>query len=309
MLRKFRIQIALVVVALVASVASAQPSKNAAAVNGEPIPMTEVEAALALRPKALMPLTATQQRQLNAEVLNLLIDERLMRQFLNKNAPPADPAEITKQLTSLAEAQKAEGKTLADFCRETRQTEAQLRVGIENLLRFNAYARQRATEDELKKYFEANKEFFQNVKVKVNHIILRVPLGAPDTERQAIRRKLTDIRGQIVAGTLTFADAAKKYSQCPSAPKGGELGQISRKWMVEEPFAKAAFALKVGETSDVVETDFGLHLIHVTERTAPKTVEFATCIEDVRDCYSEELRQSVIFDLRKTAKIEIFIRD
>ena len=52
-----------------------------------------------------------------------------------------------------------------------------------------------------------------------------------------------------------------KNSQCPSAPRGGDLDFIARKWMVEEPFAKAAFALKVGEVSEIVSTDFGLHLI------------------------------------------------
>lgn len=67
-------------------------------------------------------------------------------------------------------------------------------------------------------------------------------------------------REQIVDGKASFADLAQKYSDCSSAKRGGDLGPFSRGAM-QKPFEKAAFALKVGELSDPVETNSGVHII------------------------------------------------
>src|SRR5262249_52909758 len=158
---------------------------------------------------------------------------------------------------------------------------------------------------ELKKYFADNKDFFDKVTVRASHIVLRVAPDAPAEERQEARQKLAAMRQEIAANKVSFADAAAKHSHCPSAPKGGDLGYFTRKWMVEEPFAKAAFALKVGEVSDVVTTDYGYHLILVTDRKPGVAADFEQAKEDVRDCLLEEIRQGVLLDLRRTAKVEV----
>jgi parvulin-like peptidyl-prolyl isomerase len=292
-------------VALAVGARAGAQGKVAAVVNGEPIPMAEVDAVMAMRPPELFPVPQQQKRQLQQEVLDGLVSERLMRQYLAKHGPAIDPAEVDRQMAALAESQKAAGKTLADFCRESHQTEAQVRASVQNMLQFSAFARSRATDEELKKYFTANLEYFQKVTVRCSHIVIRVPLGASEAERQESRKTLTQIRQKLVAMQIGFADAAREYSQCPSAPKGGDIGFITRKWMVDEPVAKAAFALKKGEMSELVESEFGLHLIYVTDRTEPKPTEFVACIDDVRDCFVEELRQTLLVELRKTAKIEI----
>jgi peptidyl-prolyl cis-trans isomerase C len=205
------------------------------------------------------------------------------------------------------ESQKAAGKTLADYCKETRQTEAQLRAGIASMLQFTAYSKKIATDAELKKYFATNLDYFQKVTVRCSHIVLRVPPDAPEAEKQEARKKLVAWRDAIVAGKVAFADVAKEHSQCPSAPKGGDIGFITRKWMVDESVAKGAFALKKAEISGIVESDFGLHLLQVTDRTEPKPIEFAACADEVRDCYVEEMRQKLLADLRRTGKIEIML--
>jgi len=75
--------------------------------------------------------------------------------------------------------------------------------------------------------------------------------------------------------------------------------------MVEEPFAKAAFALKVGEMSQVVTTDYGYHIILVTDRKASTPSDFEQVKDDVRDCLMEEIRQNTLLELRRTAKVEV----
>ena len=59
--------------------------------------------------------------------------------------------------------------------------------------------------------------------------------------------------------------------------------------------------------SSRVESDFGIHLILATERTDPKPIEFAACTDDVRDCYVEEMRQKLLTELRRTAKVDILL--
>ncbi|MCX7700639.1 MAG: peptidylprolyl isomerase [Gemmataceae bacterium] len=282
--------------------------RPAAIVNGEIIPWAEVEAVLSLRPKELFPLTEAQQRLIKTEVLEVLISERLMKQFLAQHAPPIDPAEVEKQIRALAESLKAQGRTLADFCRESRQTEAQLRAGIQNMLQYNEYARKQASDEELKRYFQENIEYFQKTTVRLSHIVIRVPTGASDEDRRAIRQQLNELRDKIRAGSISFAEAARQFSHCPSAPKGGDIGVVSRKWMLDESVAKAAFALKPGEVSDVVESEFGLHLLLVTERNEGGKVEFAAVVDDVRDSYIEEMRQKLLLELRRKAKVEILMK-
>jgi peptidyl-prolyl cis-trans isomerase C len=293
---------------LMTGMVSAQTNKPAAIVNGEPIPVAEIDAVLATRPAELFPIPEAHKRQIRLEILDRLIAEKLMKQFIAKSGVTVDAAEIQHQMDALTEAQKANGKNLADYCRETRQSEAQLRASIQNMLQFFQYARHQATDSELKKYFLAYHEYFEKVTVRCSHIVLRVPVNATDAERQAARQKLLDLRKCIVEAKVSFADAARDHSQCPSAPKGGDIGYITRKWMVEEPVARAAFFLKKGELSEIVETEYGLHLLTVTDRTPAVAVPFETCIDDVRDCYIEDLRQRLLTDLRKSAKIEINIQ-
>jgi peptidyl-prolyl cis-trans isomerase C len=299
---------AILLLLLLAGAASAQSSKPAAIVNGEAIPMSEIDAVLATRPAELIPLPEAQKRLFRQEILERLIAEKLMNQFLAKYGPAIAPKEVQKQLDALTESQKANGKTLADYCKETHQSEAQLRANIQSMLQFFEYAQKQASESELKKYYQNNLDYFHKVTVRCSHIVLRLPTSSTEMERQAARQKLLELRQQILDGKVAFADAARAHSQCPSAPKGGDIGYITRKWMVEEPVAQPAFALKKGDLSAIVETEYGLHLLLVTDRTMPQAVPFETCIDDVRDCCIEEMRQKLLIDLRKAARIEIKIQ-
>jgi parvulin-like peptidyl-prolyl isomerase len=87
--------------------------------------------------------------------------------------------------------------------------------------------------------------------------------GVTRTQEEA-RALIDQIAADVAAGSITFADAAREYSDCPSGAEGGDLGAFGRGAMVQ-PFDEAAFALGVGEMSDVVQTQFGYHLILRTE--------------------------------------------
>lgn len=281
--------------------------KPVATVNGETIPRSELDAVMKIRPQAVVALSASQQRQLEDQIIQLLVDEAIFRQFLAKNAPPVEPAEVEKQLSALVASLKGKNKTLADYCKESHQTERQIRSGIEMTLRWNAFTAKKVTDAEVRKYYDDNRDYFDKVTVKCSHIVMRVPIEAGPSDRAAAEQRLNELKQSILAGKITFADAAKQLSHCPSASKGGNLGYIHRKWMVEEPFAKAAFELQPNQISNVVLTDFGLHLIQVTDRKPPEKSDFNKIKDEVRECCLEEMRLELLTNLRKNAKVEIHL--
>jgi peptidyl-prolyl cis-trans isomerase C len=287
------------------------PPKVAAVVNGESITMADVETVLKRGDPTPTELTALQRRQRELEALQMLIDDQLMQQFLRKNVARVEPAEVDKQLAELLETLKKSGTTLADFLRERVMTEAQLRNDMANMLMWTHYVKAHVTDADVKRYYDENKDFFDQVTVRASHIVIRVPAtGDPAkvaAEREAARAKLVALRQDIVAGKLDFAEAAKKHSQCSSAPSGGDLGYFRRKWMLEENLAKTAFALKVGDVSEVVQTDYGLHLIKVTDRKPGQPSTYEKIKDDVREFYIEEIRQNLLAQQRKQYEAQIQI--
>ncbi len=281
----------------------AAQDKVIATVNGSPITMAELDFVLKKAgPKATAP-TEAQKREMQLEALTMLIDDQLMRDFLRKKGPEVDLGDVNKQMAELVEGLKKDKKTLADFLKEQNQTEAQLREDISGWLRWNAFIKKTVTEDDLKKYYDESKDFFDRVTVRASHIVLRISPEAPAEEQKAIKAKLEGWRKDIVEGKADFAQIAKQNSQCTSAPNGGDIGFFPRKLAVEEPFAKAAFALKVNEVSQVVQTDLGYHLIKVTERKAGTPSDFAKIKDEVRELFVEELRMQILAEQRRTAKV------
>jgi peptidyl-prolyl cis-trans isomerase C len=283
------------------------PDKPAATINGKPIFVADVDAVLKMQPPMNPPPSAAQQRLMKHEALEMLMDDAILRQFLKKHAPAVAPDEDAKKFAELLAGLKAQNKTLADFLKETGQTEQQLHGDLHKMLQWAAYVKNSMSEDDLKRYFADYRDYFDRITVRVSHILIRVPPSVGSAEREQARAKLQTVRQQIMAGTLDFGEAAKKYSQCVSAPSSGDIGFIPRKWAVDETLARTAFALKVGEISEVVQTDFGFHLVKVTERKPGQPANFEAVKEEVRESFVEELRLGVLNKERKEARIEVFL--
>ena len=225
---------------------------------------------------------------------------------MREHGPKVDLRKVASQLAALEASLKERDKSLADFLKENGQTEAQLKASMLMLLQLDRYVKQHTTDADLRKYWETNQDYFDKTTLRTSHIVIRLSSATTPGERAKARQRLQALRGELLAGRIDFASAARQHSQCSSAPKGGDLGFISRKVQnVDEAYAKAAFALKASELSDVVETEFGMHLIKVTERKDGTPAKFEQCSEDVRDSYAEELRIAMLNQLRKKAKVEI----
>jgi parvulin-like peptidyl-prolyl isomerase len=302
-----RLPITIAVLLFAGSAWAQKAGAPVAVVNGEPIPRSEFDAAMNQRPLAATPLSADQKKLLEQEIVSALIDDLLFKQFLNKSAPPVAKAEIDKQLAGLDAALASRKRSLADYCRETHQSPEQIHSSLTQMLQWSAYSASKVTDADIRQYYLDNKPLFDKATVRVSHIVIRWPATATAADREAATKRLADLRHDIAAGRITLSEAAAKYSQCPSASRNGDLGFISRKWMMEETFAKAAFALDVGALSEVVTTEFGCHLIQVTEKRPGEPSNFADprVQEETRECLLEEMRQKLLAELRAKGKVEV----
>lgn len=132
-----------------------------------------------------------------------------------------------------------------------------------------------ASDDELKKYYADHITQFQSPEERrASHILIAVSPKATDAERKAAEQKALQLDQEVKKNPSAFAELAKKNSQDPgSADKGGDLGFFGRGMMVK-PFEDAVFAMKVGDISAPVKSDFGYHIIRLTEIRPAKTRPF-----------------------------------
>ncbi len=120
-------------------------------------------------------------------------------------------------------------------------------------------------DEEINSWYQGHSDDYQR-KEKANCQVVRFSKEASDADWTNALTELSEIRSEIDGGTVSFEDAAKRYSEDGSASRGGDLGSFDRNRMVPE-FTEAAFSLPVGEMSQPVKTKFGYHLIKVTEQT------------------------------------------
>lgn len=143
-------------------------------------------------------------------------------------------------------------------------------------------------EQDLKSYFEQNQARLSGKEERrASHILVNAPKDAPAADREKAKAKVEELLAVVRKNPEGFAEVAKKNSQDPgSAPQGGDLDFFARGAMVK-PFEDAVFAMKPGEISNVVESEFGYHIIKLAEVRAPKQRSF----EEVRPQLEAELKK------------------
>lgn len=146
------------------------------------------------------------------------------------------------------------------------------------------------TPEQLKSYYDSNIARFRTEEQRrASHILVAAPKEAPADQRQAAKDKATRLLESLRKNPQSFADVARKESQDPgSAEKGGDLGFMGRGALVK-PFEDAMFALQPGQISDVVETDYGYHIIRLDEVKASQTRP----LEAVKGELEAELRKQL----------------
>lgn len=150
-------------------------------------------------------------------------------------------------------------------------------------------------ETDLRAYYEQNASRLSGGEERrASHILLTVPQGAPAADKDTVRQRAQALLAQLRKDSSKFAELAKANSQDPgSAVKGGDLDFFARGAMVK-PFEDAAFALQKGAVSDLVESEFGFHIIQLTDIKAPAARSF------------EAMRPEIEADLKKQQAQKLF---
>jgi len=158
-------------------------------------------------------------------------------------------------------------------------------------------------------YEEHTEEYFTVPEnVTASHILVNARAGVDEETRAEALSKIQSIRQQLLEGA-DFAELAAAESDCPSSQQGGSLGSFGRGQMVP-PFEMAAFAQEIGVVGDIVETDFGYHIVLVTERSEGGTQPLD---EETRERIAgflqgqgrEQALRSYIESLRENAQVEL----
>ena len=168
----------------------------------------------------------------------------------------------------------------------------------------------KVSEDDIKARYkrDAERVYTRPEKVRASHILVTSKPGDPPEKREAALKRAQEILAKAKKPDADFAALAKENSDGPSKSTGGDLGFFPRKGAMVEPFAAAAFKLQPGQLSDIVETQFGFHIIRVTDRKPAVVVT----LEDAKPAIARELRaekiaslrSKLVEELRKSAKIE-----
>lgn len=154
----------------------------------------------------------------------------------------------------------------------------------------------KVTEEDAIKYYEDNKETFSNSGlVRASHILV-------ESEEEAVSIK------EEIDGGLSFEEAAKLYSSCPSKDNGGDLGEFGRGSMVKE-FEDASFTLDLNTVSSPVKTQFGYHLIKVTDRKGSGVKSYEEVKASINNNLLQQKQSESYFmkveELKKKYNVEI----
>jgi parvulin-like peptidyl-prolyl isomerase len=251
--------------------------------------------------------------QARADVLNQMVNDRLIQQEARRRQIKVGEAEVDQAIGRLEtrfsskeefeEAMLAQDTTLEDL-KEKYKSE----LMVMKLMNEEVRSKVSVSQDEVEAYYDEHKDQMREPEeIKVRHILIK----ATDQDTNEARQEALELAKRLLAelrAGADFAQLAREYSQCPSAPNGGDLGFFSRGQMVTE-FEDTAFRLKVGEISDVVQTRFGYHIIKLEGRKASAPKEFSEVSSEIREKLlrqkTQERLERWIKELRDKADIEI----
>lgn len=291
----------------------------AATVNGDPIPLQAVDFELQRLihfyqqqgvPEAQIrtQIDALRGRALDQAIGTKLLIDETKRLDITVSGEELDAQFETyvKQFGGdrdhLEKAIKAQGMTVDRFKQELAQG-----ARINKLIEQICSTVPTPTEDEIKAHYEAHKnEYKTEDRVLAQHILIK---PNSDGEKPAARAKLEAIRERIVSGKSVFGDEAAAHSDCPSGKSnGGSLGWFGRGMMVK-PFEDVAFSLPCGEVSEILETQFGYHIILKSEEEKGHMPTLEEIHDNVRDFLFHAKRGEAVSahvaELRAKADVKI----
>jgi len=293
-------------------VAETGPNSVAVTVNG--VDMTEGQIEALIKPQldkmaaqaAQMPPAVLEQRkqQLKQMALESIIIMHLLDEKVKAAQIVITEEDVNNHIVTIASQQKLSVEELKALVEASGQSfddwkqQIQRSLGYQKFIESQFAGKIDITEEDAKKYYSDNIQRYSSPEqVRASHILIKPDTSDPNVDpneaKAKAKAKTEELLKQIKDGA-DFAALAKANSDCPSGKDGGDLSFAERgRWVA--PFEKAAFALKINEFSDIVETQFGYHIIKVTDRKEPGVQTF----EQVKDGIIKTLQQEKQNELAK----------
>lgn len=284
-----------------ATVLKFPPTKQVASVDGEPVTMSEVQSVLqaAFQNQEKIRITPP----VVAQAVETAIDQRLVRRYILTATEGVKDEQIQETLQRLEANLKQQNSSLEQYKQQQGLDDAKLREQVNWQLSWTKYLNQSLTDASLEACFTRHRRDLDGSQLRVSHVLLRVDQPQVAAAMQPTIDEAQRIRQEIIDKKLTFADAAKKYSEGPSRRVGGDLGWIGRNGPMMPAFTAAAFELEKGAVSEPVITPFGVHLIQVTDEKAGDK-QWTDVQEKLKQIIATEIVDEIARQQRATVKIE-----
>lgn len=290
-----------------------------AKVNSEIITLSSIEErAEILKQKYRNDLTKPEDKEILREALDMMVEEKLQLQQGKKMNLEVDDSAVDAAIkdievkNGLAEGQlavmlEAEGRSIESYKNHIRE-----QILVSKITQFELGSRVNISGKKIAKYYHDNqKDFWEPGKARVKHILILSEKGSPEYKRKQKYERIKNILAEVKGGK-DFAEAAKEYSEDISASSGGDVGFVEKGKMVPE-FEKAVYSLREGEISDVVETEYGYHIIKVEEIQKGRTLPLKEVKNKIQYILAGKKQKSAFEDwmkeLRKSAFIEISLSE
>jgi peptidyl-prolyl cis-trans isomerase C len=288
-----------------------------ARVNGETVSKTEFENAIrTLEARAGQGVPFEKRDEVYRQVLDQLIGYTLLVQETKARKLTVADAEIDAQINQIRQrfpSEDAFTKALAEqkVTLDKLKQDTRTQMLVSKIIETEVAPGVSVTDKDVQTFYDQNQaKFNEPESVRASHILIRFPQNADDAAKKQARAQAEAMLAKLRAGG-DFAALAKENSQDPgSAANGGDLGFFAKGQMVPA-FDSVAFTLKPGQTSGVVETQFGYHIIKVVDHRPARVVPLAEASNDIRQFLTQQQQQqkaeAFVNQLKAKAKIEVLI--
>lgn len=298
---------------------AAAPSTAAnavAKVNGTVITREELDRAMKVmltQTGAGENLTSEQKKTAETAVLDQLITAEILYQAGRR----LEIKDIESKVTTQIDKARAKFQSPAQFEKSLQDNGitvhelkeyARKEIYISNLIETQIAPNVTVSDAEIKQFYDQNPDKFKVPEsVRASHILIGTDAKSTGEEKKKAKEKAEIVLKKVKEGE-DFATAAKENSTCPSSTQGGDLGFFTKGQMVPE-FENAAFALKPNDVSPVIETQFGFHIIKVTESRPATTISFDEAKQKIADFLKNQKMSKHINEyaekLRKEGTVQI----
>lgn len=294
----------------------AQLPEVVARVNGEDVKKADFDRMVkTIEARAGQPIPPERRDEILRGALDQLIVYKLLAQECKTRGVAATDADVEAKVGELKKqfpTEDAFNKALQErgMTLDGLKSDARTDISVSKLMDTEVAATPGPSDAEAQDFYAKNPDKFkQEEQVRASHILIRVDDKADAATKKKAKDEIESVLKQARAGA-DFAKLAQEHSQDGSAAQGGDLNYFTKEQMVPA-FSNVAFALKPGQISDVVTTQFGYHIIKVTDHKPGRVVPYEEASAKIKEYLGEQKKQqhadAFIDGLKKKSKIEVLI--